>query len=303
MALPLQCIELENYQACSKIATLENNVLAAFTYQLKMLHKLSLQSPRNYPMSEISHERIESTIKISSQNVDSMSSRNIKRNTELFNKQAEKNLMESLENSVTRSWTKISTSRSLNNLQTLAQELYSFDCQGGLEELCRTRKNDNSSPNVNVDHSDPEYNANEDEQQEWIENLIFNENDSLLQHKNIIHNSAQHSTRPVCTKIMLNVNDNRCDQTNWCDVYEEKTVFSDKVSSCSQRNYVINETIKALKFYLKSINNEANTVKYEILQSAIGFWIEHDLPIQSLENVFLEYIHIVYYPLGLLLFW
>lgn len=262
-------------------------------------------------MSEISHERIESTIEIGSQNVDvmrdSMSSRNIKRNTELFNRQAEKNLMESLENSVARSWTKISTSRSLNNLQTLAQELYSFDCQGGLEELCRTRKNDNVSPNVNADHSDPEYNANQGEQQEWIEDLIFNENDSLLQHKNIIRNSVQHSTRrniqSVCTKTMLNANDNRCDQTNWCDVYEEKTVFSDKVSSRSQKNFVINETTKVLKFYLKSINNEANTVKCEILQSAIGFWIEHDLPMQSLENIFLEHVHIVYYPLGLLLFW
>lgn len=297
----MQCIELENYQACSKIAALENNVLAAFTYQLRMLHKLSLQSSKHYSMSDIPHKRIESTIEISSKNVDltrdSMSTRNIKKNTELFNRQAEKNLVESLENSVAQSWTKISTSRSLNNLQTLAQELYSFDCQGGLEELCATRKNDDPSRNVNADHSDTEYNANEDEQREWTEHFIFNENDSLLQRENVTRNSAQNSTRSVCTKTMLIVNDNRC------DVNQDKTMFSDKVSSYSQRNYVINETIRALKFYLKSIDNEANTVKCEILQSAIGFWIEHNFPMQSLENVFLEHIHIVYYPLGLLLFW
>jgi len=296
----LQCIKLENYQACSKIAALENNVSAAFTYQLKMLHKLSLQSSKNYSKLEISYERTESTMKINSQNVDvtrdSMSSRNIKKNIELFNKQAKKNLMESLENSVARNWMKISTSRSLNNLQTLAQELYSFDCQGGLEELCKTRKNNDLSSNVNANCSDTEYDANEDKQ-EWIEDLIFDENDSLLQHKNMIRISAQNSTRSVCTKTMLVVNDNEC------DVNEEKIVFSDKASSRSQRNYIINETIKALKFYLKSIDNEANTVKCEILQSTIGFWIEHKLPIQSLENTFLEHIHIVYYPLGLLLFW
>ncbi|XP_024872319.1 uncharacterized protein LOC112454915 [Temnothorax curvispinosus] len=306
-----KCIELENYQACSKIAALENNVPAAFTYQLKMLHKLSLQSSRNYQISErqVPHEKINSTLETSSPNVDmtrdSMLSRDIKRNTELFNRQAEKNLMESLENSVARSWTKISTSRSLNNLQTLAQELYSFDCQGGLEELCGTRKDDDGlslNVNINTDHSDTEhYATNEDKQHphEWIEDLIFNENaNSLLQHKDVtLRNSAQTSSRSVCTKANLSiVNDDRC------DVNEEKTVFLDKVSSRSQRNYVINETIRALKFYLKSINNEANTVKCEMLQSAIGFWIVHNLPMQSLENVFLEHIHIVYYPLGLLLF-
>lgn len=227
-----------------------------------------------------------------------MPSQDIKRNIELFNRQVEKNLMESLENSVARSWTKISTSRSLNNLQTLAQELYSFDCQGGLEELCRTRKDDSGcSLNINTDHSEIECN-NEDEQQRWIEDLIFDENaDLLLQHKNVtLCKSAQNSTRSVCTKTMSNVNYNRC------DVAEEKTVFSD-VSLRSQRNYVINETIRALKFYLKSINNETDIVKCEILQSAISFWIRHDLPMQSLENVFLEHIHIVYYSLGLLLFW
>lgn len=294
-----KCIELENYQACSKIAALENNVPAAFTYQLTMLHKLSLQSSKHYSMSEIPYKRTESIIEINSKNVNSISSsRNIKKNTELFNRQAEKNLMESLENSVARSWSKISTSRSLNNLQTLAQELYTFDCQGGSEELYGARKkNDDSSRNVNADHSDPEYNANEDEQQEWLEHLIFNENDSLLQRRNATRNSAQNSTRSICTKTMLIVDENQY------DINQEKTMLSDKASShFHQRNYVINETIRALKFYLLSIDNEANTVKYEILQSAIGFWIEHNFPIQSLENIFLEHIHIVYYPLGLLLF-
>ncbi|KYN06247.1 X-linked retinitis pigmentosa GTPase regulator like protein, partial [Cyphomyrmex costatus] len=292
-----KCIELENYQACSKIAALENNVLAAFTYQLKMLHKLSLQF-KDYSMSEISHETTDSTIKISSQNYldvrDSLSSQNIKKNTELFNTQAEKNLIESLENSVARSWTKISASRSLNNLQTLAQELYSFDCQGGSEELYKTRKKDDSSPNVNADHSNTEYNFNEDEQQEWITDLIFDENNSLLQHKNITCNSMQNTT--ICTKTMSIVSDNRCDKN------KEKTVLSDKISPYSKKNYIVNETMKVLKFYLKNINNESNTVKCEILQSTIGFWIEHKLPIQYLENIFLEHIHIVYYPLGLLLF-
>lgn len=247
---------------------------------------------------EMSHERMESTIETSSSNVDDMTrdstpSRDIQRNTELFNRQAEKNLIETLKNSVARDSTKISISRSLNNLQTLAQELYSFDCQGGSEELCKTRKDDSPSLNVNVhaDHSDTECNAsNEDEQQGWIEDLIFNENSAL-------QNSAENSIRSICTKTMSVVTRNRCDVT------EEETMFSDKVSSRSQRNYVINETIRALKFYLKSISNEANAVKCQVLQSAIGFWSMHDLPMQSLENVFLEHIYIVYYPLGLLLFW
>ncbi|XP_077282523.1 RCC1 and BTB domain containing protein claret isoform X3 [Temnothorax americanus] len=239
-----KCIELENYQACSKIAALENNVPAAFTYQLKMLHNVSLQSSRNSQRSEreVSHERINSTLETSSPNVDmtrdSMLSRDIKRNTELFNRQAEKNLIDALENSVARSWTKISTSRSLNTLQTLAQDVYSFDCQGGLEELCGTRKDDDGlSLNVNTDHSDTERNANnEDEQRQgWIEDLIFNDV--------TLRNSAQTSSRSVCTKANLSrVNDDRC------DVNEEKTVFLDKVSSRSQR------TQDAIGRYLKNVS-------------------------------------------------
>ncbi|EFN83345.1 X-linked retinitis pigmentosa GTPase regulator-like protein [Harpegnathos saltator] len=298
-----KCMELENYQACSKVAALDGNILAAFNYQLKMLHKLSLQSSANYLMLETSHETIEFTAKMTARNADilknSESSCNIKRNTELFNKQAEKNLMESLEDSMARSWAKIPTSRSLNNLQTLAQELYTFDCQGGLEELCRNQKNENPSANVSMDYSDVESNMNENEQQEWIENFMFNKNDSLPQHKNVAHSSAQNLTRSICTDTMSNVKNNQMDQR---DSYKEKNLLSDKATSRSQRNYVINETIKALKFYLSNIANEANTLKCELLQSAIDFWIEHDLPIQSLENIFLEYIYIIYYPLGLLLF-
>jgi len=287
---------LENYQACSKIAALEGNILAAFTYQLKVLHKLSLQSSGNYSNATSDIPTIESATKITSADMmrNSALSRNIKKNTELFNRQAEKNFMESLENSVARNWMKIPTSRSLNNLQALAQELYTFDCQGGSEELCKTRKNDALSTNINVDCSDAECNVNEDEQREWIENLICN--DSLPQYKNIARNPVQNLT---CAKTMLSANDNQTDQHNAC----AEKMFSDKVSLRSQRNCVINESIKALKFYLNKISNEADMLKCKVLQSAIDFWIEHDLPIQSLENVFLEHIHIIYYPLGLLLFW
>lgn len=291
---------MENYQACSKIAALDGNILAAFNYQLKMLHKLSLQSSAN-SITETIHESL-STIKITRNTdtiKDSISTHNIRKNTELFNKQAEKNLMESLEDSVAKNWAKIPTSRSLNNLQTLAQELYTFDCQGGLEGLCKNQRNEDlPSANVNADYSDVKSNANEEnEQQEWIDNLVFNENDSLPQHKNVAHSSAQNLTRLICTGIMSNINNNQT------DTYKEKNVLSDKTSSRSQRNYVINETIKTLKFYLSNIDNETNISKCELLKSAIDFWIEHNLPVQSLENIFLEYIHIIYYPLGLLLFW
>lgn len=293
---------MENYQACSKIAALEGDILTAFTYQLKALHKLSIRSSISHSISETIPR--EFTAKIISQNADATkdtaSCRSIKKNTELFNRQAEKNLMESLENSVTRSWTKISTSRSLNNLQAIAQEFYTFDCQGGSEELCITRRKKEESPSNENQISDIESSSNRDEQCEWIENL-FDKNDSLS-HKNIARNNVQNLTRSICAKTIIN-NVNNDNQMNQCDAYKENIMFPDKVSSRSQRNYVINETIKALKFYLNRISNEANTLKCEVLRSAIRFWFEHDLPMQSLENVFLEHICIIYYPLGLLLFW
>lgn len=268
-----------------------------------MLHKLSLQSSANYLMTEVSHETLESTVRTTARNVDVIkesTSCNIKKNTELFNKQAEKNLMESLEDSVARNWMRIPTSRSLNNLQALTQELYTFDCQGGLEGLCRNQRNEDLPPaNIDADY-DIKSNANEDEQQKQVENFIFNENDLLPQRKDIAHSSAQNVARPICMDTISNMNNNQTDQR---DTYKEKSILSDKTSSRSQRNYIINETIKAFKFYLNNIGNEANTSKCELLQSAIDFWIEHNLPMQSLENIFLEHIHIIYYSLGLLLFW
>lgn len=289
---------MENYQACSKIATLEGNILAAFMYQLKMLHKLSLQSSANCLTAEVSCETIEPITKITARNIKDLS-QNIKKNTELFNRQAEKNLVESLEDSVARNWMKIPTSKSLNNLQAFAQELYSFDCQGGLEELCKKRKNNDLSSNMNAKYFDTEFNVKQDEQQEWIEELIFNKNDVLSQCKSFTHNSAQNLTRSTGTETILHINDNQTDQY---DIYREETVLSDKMSSHFQRNYVINETIKALRYYLSNINKETNTVKCMILQRAINFWVEHNFPIQSLEDVFLEHIPIIYYPLGILLF-
>lgn len=295
---------MENYQACSKIAALENDILAAFNYQLKVLDILSIQSSSNYIVAEMSHEATDidaKTSMIASENTNLLKTspklrRNIKRNTELFNKQAKKNLMESLEDSVAKISMKVPTSRSLNNLQVLTQELYSFDCEGGSEELCRNKKSD-----APAEHSNSEFNIIEDEQQERGENLISNKNDSSLQHENIVDSSTQDVVRSSDSmKILLNIKDSH---KNLYDTYEEKTVFSDKASSCFQNNYIINETIKALKYYLNNINNETNILKCEILQNAIDFWIEHNFPMQSLENVFLEHLNTMYYPLGLLLFW
>ena len=79
--------------------------------------------------------------------------------------------------------------------------------------------------------------------------------------------------------------------------------FNEKKITQFWQNNITNEAIKVIKFFLNEMENETDAIKCKILQDALDFWIEHDLVIQTIENIFLEHIQSIFYPLGLLLFW
>ncbi|OAD60135.1 X-linked retinitis pigmentosa GTPase regulator like protein [Eufriesea mexicana] len=280
-----KCAELGNYQACSKIAMLQHNISDAFSYQLKVLHALSLQSCSKMK-SENLHGKMERKPVEEPDLKKSSSTHHVKKNTELFNKQVEKNLIDSVEDCAAKNKMKIPASKSLNNLQMLQQELYTFDCQGGLEELCKDTKCENTSMGIFEDSFNSDASS---DSEEWMENFIFEENQLQKQgkpKKSIEDNSGvstpMKETMDQLSKSIGSSNEKKIIQT--------------------RQNGVSNESIKVIKFFLNNMENEADTTKCKILQDALDFWIKHDLPIQSIENVLLEHIQSIFYPLGLLLF-
>ncbi|XP_076627928.1 RCC1 and BTB domain containing protein claret isoform X2 [Colletes latitarsis] len=280
-----KCIELENYQACSKIAMLQHNVSDAFAYQLKILHALSLRFRAKIKSSESLCKKTEKKI---AENSDlkkmTSSTRHVKNNTELFNKQVEKNLIDSVEDCAVKNKMKIPASRSLNSLQLLQEELYTFDCQGGSEELCKDMKCENAPLDAFEDTFDSDISS---DLEEWMENIIFKDNQLQKQEK-AAGSSEVHSVTTAAKKDVA-------DQDRNATFYEKKV-------SHSRQDNVINEAVKVIKFFLSEMENETDMVKCKILQDALDFWIEHNFPIQSIENLFLEYIQLIFYPLGLLLF-
>ncbi|XP_076756092.1 RCC1 and BTB domain containing protein claret isoform X2 [Xylocopa sonorina] len=280
-----KCVELRNYQACSKIAMLQHNISDAFSYQLKILHALSLESCSKVK-SENSRPKMKRRSREESNLKRSSSAHHVKKNTELFNKQVEKNLIDSVEDCAAKNKMKIPASKSLNSLQMLQQELYSFDCQGGLEELCRDVKCDNTPVGIFEDSCNSDTSSDTDE---WMENLMFKENE-LRKQGNAGRSTDDSSGGSTPMKETV-------DQLS-----KGNETFCETKITRSRQNSVTSEAIKVLKFFLNEMENEADTVKCKMLQDALDFWVEHDLPIQSIENVFLEHIQSIFYPLGLLLF-
>ena len=264
---------------------LQHNISDAFLYQLKILHVLSLQS-----CSKVKSENCEKTDGKSmdeSHLKKSSSTCHVRKNTELFNKQVEENLIDSVNDCAVKNKMKIPASKSLNSLHTLQQELYTFDCQGGLEEMCKDVKCENAPMGIFEASFDSDSGS---DSEEWMENLIFKENQLRKQEK--VEISTKDSS--VASTPMKNVVD---------QLSKGNGAFPEKKITRSRQNNITNEAIKVIKFFLNEMENEVDTTRSKILQDALEFWIEHDLPMQSIENIFLEHIQSIFYPLGLLLFW
>ncbi|XP_003698590.1 uncharacterized protein LOC100869963 [Apis florea] len=278
-----KCIELGNYQACSKIALLQHNISEAFSYQLKILHLLSLQSCSKVKSENLCEEMEQKSTEESDLKKSSL--KHVRKNTELFNRQVEKNLIDSVKDCAAKNKMKIPASKSLNSLQLLQQELYTFDCQGGLEELCKDVKCENTSTGIFEDSFDSDASS---DSEEWVENLILKENQLRKQEK--IEKFTEDKSEIFSMKKTLD------------QLPKNSGTFNEKKITQFWQNNITNEAIKVIKFFLNEMENETDIIKCKILQDALDFWIEHDLVIQTIENIFLEHIQSIFYPLGLLLF-
>ncbi|XP_024936810.1 uncharacterized protein LOC107263725 isoform X2 [Cephus cinctus] len=291
-----KCLEMGNYQACSKLALLDRNFSEALSYQLKALNSSYLKPRENTSASksELQEEQTDPNKDFANDEsslVKSMSQiKLVKENTELFDRHVEKNIVETLEECEAMNTTKMSTSRSLDSFRILEQELHTFNCQGGSEELCDDAKSEDISLDITEDALDDDTEANNSAVS--ISNVISGNDDGATSSNH--DKDCKNSSEIVNTSGVMKKMEDLCSET------AIRSVYKDHMGN--QENYKVHEASSIVKFYMNEIEEESHSMMCEVLRSALDFWIKYNLPMQHLENVLLEHMNKLFYPLGLLLF-
>ncbi|XP_046742534.1 uncharacterized protein LOC124409162 [Diprion similis] len=316
-----KCIQLGNYQAASKISLLEHNFTDALSYQLKMLntshlerHKFSYECDGNQVGTDPSVDFNNTTKIVANSQTSDAQIQHIKENTELFDKHMEQNLVDTLEKSEEKKKIKMSASRSLDSFQSLEQELYTFDCQGGSEELCEDSKSEDISLDITEDALDSVY--DEQKKNSFSENVtVFGKNAEQAIEKSV-PNVADLTLAPGISEELDSVARSLNHRENsTCITVSEVEQFSAQKkmnvinrnilgneAKGNQENAVVSEATSIVEFYVSEIEDESHATMRDVLQIAIEFWIKHNLPIGNLENILLRHMSKFFYPLGLLLF-
>lgn len=316
-----KCIQLGNYQAASKISLLERNFTDALSYQLKMLntshlklHKFSYTCTQSQAETDFADNLNNSSEVGKGARISAAHTQHIEENTKLFDKHMEQNLVDTLEESEEKNKMKMSASRSLDSFQSLEQELHTFDCQGGSEELCE----DSKSEDISLDITEDALDGVDDEQKK--NNPSESVNIFIKNGEQMVENSLPHIVNLACAPVMLedlnyderNVNhpknaDSLSISKNIQRLAEKKLDLTNSNTlepdvKGNQENAVVSEATSIVEFYVSEIEDESHAMMREVLQIAIEFWIKHSLPIENLENVLLRHMSKFFYPLGLLLF-
>lgn len=195
-----KCDELEDYQARSKLALLEQNYLISLAYQLKTLNPDNYKSSSRQPDGDNNDDIVNSTDK------------KVQENTKLFAKHVVKIFVECMEETECKKRIKMTTSKSLDCIQLFEQELYNFDCQGGSEELCEdNRSEDNISLDLTegaldndteIEHSEPSKSQHDDQQQK-INNVKIDSinNENKFKHFNLMTRDAMNVVKFYINEI------------------------------------------------------------------------------------------------------
>ncbi|XP_031777146.1 uncharacterized protein LOC100677930 isoform X2 [Nasonia vitripennis] len=261
-----KCIELKNYQACAKLELLEHNFVESLVYQFKALKECD---PANM-------ETFSNGLSTESLAEDAKGNDVLQENNKLFEKHMERNLVDTLMESVKRQKMKMPVSKSLDSFQVIEQELHTFDCQGGSEEMFEDSKYEGMSIEM----------ALEDDNKE-------DRSSPLSSAENSISREEADNENSLCTnynKMSLN------------NSMEARSQCANGNALSRQELLVMRHAVNIVDFYLYEVEEDAYVPTYEIAATAINFWVENKFAIEELEKVFDKYIKKVFYALGLLLF-
>ncbi|XP_043461144.1 uncharacterized protein LOC122497855 [Leptopilina heterotoma] len=283
-----KCIALGNHQACSKLALLEHNFSESLMYQLKSITDLELEneikemndiaeSPqKQFNSLDLKDQKNENKTVIEDRDDKEMKKveknkfsdfcdkneenrfigksltlDNINYNSlSLFNDNIQKDLVNSYEESVNKSRIKMPTSKSMDTLSSMENELYTFNCQGGSEEMYGQVEEDN--------------------------------------------NISEHLT-------MTNTIDDELASDNSSEKMKMNDFIFDDMDNYPESSG-IKKAMNIVEFYINETENFNYTIVREVLLKAINIWLDLRLPLRYLEQVFLQNLDKVFYPLGLILF-
>ncbi|KAJ8687906.1 hypothetical protein QAD02_023701, partial [Eretmocerus hayati] len=251
-----KCAELKNYQARAKLQLLEHNFVEAMADQLKALTECDTEFLENLsisPSNEIEPQVVE--------NQDAN-----QENSELFERHLEKNVVETLIESVEKQKMKMPVSKSLDSFQLLEQELHTFDCQGGSEELFEdVDREADEKPFQHHDENDPDSHFSSDE---------VSEDTSTENVDNSLSNSGPRLIKEIPNEMNFNQSD----------------------------LIVMQHAVNIVDFYFYEVEEDANSSINELVGIAINFWKMNNFPIRELEKVFEKHLDKLFYSIGLLLF-
>lgn len=254
-----QCVELKYYQACAKLELLEHNFVEALSYQLKALKECDPVNLENF-----------------SNGVDNVALDDDdlhQENNKLFEKQLERHLVDTLIETVEKQKMKMPASKSLDSFQILEQELHTFDCQGGSEELFEDSKCEDEPIESGLDSDNK---GSKDNSLSSIENSTSQEE--------MDNENSSSSNYDKLNSHKLSV-----DKDN------------DKFLS-HQELLVMQHAINIIDFYLCEVADDSYVPMQKMSAIAINFWVDNKFPVKELEKVFEKHIKKIYYSLGLLLY-
>ena len=187
----------------------------------------------------------------------------LEENNKLFEKQVERNLVDTLIESVEKQKMKLPASKSLDSFRIIDQELHTFDCEGGSEEMF-----DEAKPEA-ADQTMDNYGSNSPLSSTVS---VEAENENLLCDE--------------YNKMSLNGDVPRNGTTEMSE--------HEKLKMCHAVNVV--------NFYLAEVEDESIVSMYELAAVAVNFWVASKFPIKELEKVFDKYMKKIFYSLGLLIY-
>lgn len=130
--------------------------------------------------------------------------------SQLFTEQAEEDLVNTFEESVSKRKLKMSASKSMDTFSLTEHELYTFDCQGGSEEMCEQTDNDNVSDQLTMTNSTFDDELNSDSESESIKNYGFVTSpcvDKIKKAMGIVEfyiNEIENLNHTVVSEVLLN---------------------------------------------------------------------------------------------------
>lgn len=259
----IQCIELKYYQACAKLELLEHKFVEALSYQLKALKECDPRNLESFSNGLMFEKNL--------QDDDSH-----QKNNKLFEKQLERHLVDTLVETVEKQKMKMPASKSLDSFQILEQDLHTFDCQGGSEDLFEDSKCEDEAAETCLenDNNESKYSSSLSVENSTSQEEVDNENSSSSNYDRSNSHKSSLQTELTANNKILN--------------HDEQVVLQ--------------HAIKIVDFYFCEVADDSYKSMERMSETAINFWVQNKFPVKELEKVFEKHMKKIYYSLGLLMF-